>query len=79
VEAAHRGHTIITAKAGTPMAKPVPLSDGSKRKIQFGLMKGDIDMADDFDARLPDDLLLVPSAGRDQPCGCCSTRTFCFG
>ena len=66
VEAAHRGQTIIIAKAGTPMAKPVPLSQGPKQKIQFGLMKGDIKIADDFDAPLPDDLLLLPSAGRNK-------------
>ncbi len=66
VEAAHRGQTIIIAKAGTPMAKLVPLSQGPKRKIRFGLMKGDIDISDDFDAPLPDDLLLLPPAGRDQ-------------
>jgi len=45
------------------------LSQGPKRKIQFGLMKGDIDISDDFDAPLPDDLvllLLLLPAGRDQ-------------
>ena len=66
VEAAHRGQTIIIAKAGTPMAQPVPLSQGPKQKIQFGLMKGDIEIADDFDAPLPDDPLLLPSASRDK-------------
>jgi len=48
------------------MAKLVPLSQGPKQKIQFGLMKGDIKIADDFDAPLPDDLLLLPSAGRNK-------------
>ena len=65
VEAAHRGQTIIIAKAGTPMAKLVPLSQGPKRQIQFGLMKGNIDIADDFDAPLPDDWLMSP-ADRDK-------------
>ena len=78
VEAAHRSQTVIIAKAGTPMAKPVPLGRGPKRQIQFGLMKGNIDIADDFDAPLPDDLLRSP-ADRDKVRGCCSTRTSCFG
>ncbi len=64
VDAAHRGETIIIAKAGTPMAKLVPLSHGPKRKILFGLMKGEIEIADDFDAPLPDDLLALFD-GRD--------------
>ena len=57
VEQAHAGQTVIIAKGGTPMAKLVPLHDGPKRKIVYGLMKGEIDIADDFDAPLPDDLL----------------------
>ena len=64
VDAAHRGETIIIAEAGTPMAKLVPLSHGPKRKIQFGLMKGAIEIADDFDAPLPDDLQAL-FEGRD--------------
>ena len=65
VEAAYRGQTIIIAKAGTPMARLLPLSQGPKQKTQFGLMRGDIDFSDDFDAPLQADLLLLPSAGRD--------------
>lgn len=57
VDAAHNGETVIIAKAGTPMAKLVPLSHGPKRKIKFGLMKGEFKEADDFDAPLPEDVL----------------------
>ena len=57
VEQASRGETVVIAKSGTPMAKLVPLSYGPKRKIKFGLMKGKIEIADDFDAPLPDDIL----------------------
>ena len=64
VDAAHRGETIVIAKAGTPMAKLVPLHHGPKRKIKFGLMKGEIVIADDFDAPLPDELLAA-FEGRD--------------
>lgn len=65
VEAAHGGETIIIAKAGTPMAKLVPLSEGTRPKIRFGGMKGQIKIADDFDV-LPDDLLAAFEA-RDPP------------
>ena len=57
VDQASRGETVVIAKSGTPMAKLVPLSHGPKRKIKYGLMKGEIEIADDFDAPLPDDIL----------------------
>ena len=66
VDAAHNGETVIIAKAGTPMAKLVPLSHGPKRKIKYGLMKGEFLEADDFDAPLPDDLLAA-FEGRSEP------------
>ncbi len=64
VDAAHNGETVIIAKAGTPMAKLVPLSHGPKPKVKFGLMKGRIRIAADFDAPLPDELLAA-FEGRD--------------
>ncbi len=64
VEQASRGETVVIAKAGTPMAKLVPLSHGPKRQIKYGLMKGEIEIADDFDAPLPDDILAA-FEGRD--------------
>ena len=57
VEQARRGETVIIAKAGTPLAKLVALDHEPKRKIVYGLMKGEIEIADDFDAPLPDDVL----------------------
>lgn len=56
VDAAHHGEVIVIAKAGTPMAKLVPLHHGPKRKIKYGLMKGEFVEAADFDGPLPDDL-----------------------
>lgn len=64
VDAAHNGETIVIAKAGTPMAKLVPLNHGPKPKVVFGLMKGEIEIADDFDAPLPEDILAA-FEGRD--------------
>ncbi|MBE2241125.1 MAG: type II toxin-antitoxin system Phd/YefM family antitoxin, partial [Burkholderiaceae bacterium] len=57
VEQAHAGETVIIAKAGTPMAKLVPLTEGPRAKIKFGLLKGQFVEAADFDAPLPDDEL----------------------
>ena len=59
VEQAHQGETIVIAKNGTPLAKLVPLDSPVKPKIVFGLMRGEIEIADDFDAPLPDDLLAM--------------------
>lgn len=55
VEAAMAGEEIIIAKAGKPAARLVPLKS-QRLGIRFGLMKGEIEIADDFDAPLPEDL-----------------------
>ncbi len=52
VERAAAGNEIVIAKAGTPVARLVPLaSAGRKRKL--GLLRGRIKVPDDFDAPLP--------------------------
>lgn len=66
VEQARRGETVIIAKAGTPLAKLVALDHEPKRKIVYGLMKGEFIEADDFDAPLPDDILAA-FEGRSEP------------
>ena len=38
VDQVSRGETVIIAKAGTPLAKLVPLASGTRRKLVFGLM-----------------------------------------
>ena len=64
VDHAHHGETIIIAKNGTPLAKLVPLGSVAKPGIVFGQMKGQIQIADDFDAPLPDELQAL-FEGRD--------------
>ena len=56
VEAAHNGKTITIGKSGRPLAAlgPLPKQHG---KVVFGLMKGEIRIADDFDAPLADEVL----------------------
>jgi prevent-host-death family protein len=63
VDAAHNGETVIIAKAGTPMAKLVPLSHGPKRRVKYGLMKGQFVEPADFDAPLPEDILSAFEGG----------------
>lgn len=55
VEEVAAGGEVIIVKAGKPMARLVPI-ENSKR-IVFGLMKGKITVADDFDAPLPPEIL----------------------
>ena len=50
------GEEITITKAGVPVARLVPIEPkNTKRKL--GLYRGQIWMADDFDAPLPDDIL----------------------
>ena len=58
VEATARNEATRIAKAGkaTPWSMPI---DQEKRVLRFGGLKGQIFVADDFDAPLPDHLLDV--------------------
>lgn len=56
VERASKGEEIVIAKAGKPKARLVPFeSKAMKRKP--GALKGQIWIADDFDAPLPEEIL----------------------
>lgn len=57
VERAARGEEIVIAKAGTPMARLVPLP-APERPVRRkpGMWKGKIWVADDFDDPLPPDI-----------------------
>ncbi|MBK9030997.1 MAG: type II toxin-antitoxin system prevent-host-death family antitoxin [Myxococcales bacterium] len=55
VEQVERGEEIVLARAGTPVARLVPLRPSSPRVL--GRWRGQVRMADDFDAPLPDDEL----------------------
>lgn len=56
VDTAMHGEEIIIAKAGKPAARLVPLRE-TGRQIRFGLMQGEVEIAKDFDAPLPEDVL----------------------
>lgn len=51
------GDEIIIAKAGVPVAKLVRYVSKKGGKRPLGFYRGQIWMADDFDAPLPDDIL----------------------
>jgi prevent-host-death family protein len=51
-----RGAEIVISSSGKPLARLLPF-DNDKKKIRFGVLKGKVKVADDFDAPLPDDIL----------------------
>ena len=56
IEKAENGEDVIIARAGKPVVRLTPLK-AEKKPIVFGLMKGEIWIADDFDAPLPPEIL----------------------
>lgn len=57
IEQVERGGEVIIARAGKPVARLTRLEPAKKKPIRFGLMKGEIWVADDFDDPLPDEVL----------------------
>lgn len=55
VEMAERGEEVIIARAGKPVARLTKI-EPKKRQIRFGLLKGKIHVADDFDDPLPPEI-----------------------
>ena len=66
VEEAAAGEEIVIAKAGRPVARLAPLAP-ERRRIRLGLLEGQIRVADDFDAPLPEELLEAFHEGRIEP------------
>ena len=62
IEAAILGTEVIIAKAGKPVAKLVAITE-EKPKRRFGLLKGKMKIAKDFDAPLPEDILSAFEGG----------------
>ncbi len=57
VDRAAEGEEIIIAKAGKPVARLVAVQKQDLTPRPFGTMRGLIQIADDFDAPLPPDVL----------------------
>jgi prevent-host-death family protein len=56
VQRAAAGGEVVIARAGKPVARLVALQP-PKRRIVFGVLKGRVRVAADFDAPLPDAVL----------------------
>lgn len=56
VDAVMHGEEVVIAKAGRPVAILGPLKE-EKISRRFGVLKGKIKIAPDFDAPLPEDVL----------------------
>jgi prevent-host-death family protein len=49
------GEEIVIAKAGTPVARLVPVKGAAEKRV-LGFVREGLWVADDFDAPLPDDV-----------------------
>jgi prevent-host-death family protein len=56
VDDAESGKPTIIARGGRPVAQLVPLGTAPPKR-RFGLLKGKMTIAADFDAPLPDDIV----------------------
>jgi antitoxin (DNA-binding transcriptional repressor) of toxin-antitoxin stability system len=54
---AEGGQDVVIARAGKPVARLTKL-EPVRRPVKFGRMKGEIHVSDDFDAPLPEDVLV---------------------
>jgi len=55
VDQAAAGEDVIISRAGKPVARLTRLKE-AKRTVRFGLLKGAVKIAKDFDAPLPDEM-----------------------
>ncbi len=55
VDKAAAGEDVVVSRNGKPLVRITRLEE-NKRPIRFGLLKGKVKVADDFDAPLPADL-----------------------
>jgi len=55
VDQAAAGEDVIISRAGKPVARLTRLQE-AKRTVRFGLLKGTLKVAKDFDAPLPDEI-----------------------
>ncbi len=51
-----RGAEVVISSSGKPLARLLPYDDIEKN-IRFGVLRGKVKVADDFDAPLPDNIL----------------------
>jgi prevent-host-death family protein len=56
VDIAASGQDVVVSRNGKPLVRITRL-DSPKRRIKFGLLKGKVIIAEDFDAPMPDEIL----------------------
>lgn len=56
VDIAASGQDVVVSRNGKPLVRITRL-DSPKRRIRFGVLKGKVIVADDFDAPMPDEIL----------------------
>ncbi len=56
VDKAASGEDVVVSRNGKPLVRITRLA-ATKRQIKFGVLKGKIKVASDFDAPLPDEVL----------------------
>jgi prevent-host-death family protein len=66
IEKAAAGEEIIIAKAGRPIAKLVPLH-GAPSVRSLGIFQGKLNVPEDFDASLPEEMVLQFQSGTIEP------------
>lgn len=62
IELAEKGEDVVIARAGKPVVRLTKL-EPSKKQIRYGLLRGKLHVADDFDAPLPEDVLAAFEEG----------------
>jgi len=67
------GEEVTIARSGVPVARLVAVEPQAKRPLGFA--RGEIRIADDFDAPLPDDLLAAFYGGKIPKLGSRSEKT----
>jgi prevent-host-death family protein len=59
VDRAAAGEEIVISRNGRPVARLCPLQPSKRNSVKFGVLKGQIEVPDDFDAPLPDEVLAL--------------------
>jgi len=62
-----RGEEVVIAKAGKPIARLVPVDRPARMADLLGLDEGEIWVAPDFDAPLPEEILASFERAREDP------------
>jgi prevent-host-death family protein len=57
VDQAAAGEDVVISRNGKPLVKITRLDYGPKQRIKFGVLKGKVTIAADFDAPLPPEVL----------------------